>query len=95
MYIVVWSVAYQNKTETRSYAASLDDAWELWNWLVTRSAEEVTSEYRERQVREKKASVLTLFGTSPVTAVRVFTADGVEVCPELGVRGMLEPKVRS
>ena len=53
LYRVVWTVSQDEDTSTHEYIASLDDAWELWYWLTSRSVME--PEYYKRLLEQKES----------------------------------------
>jgi len=87
LYRVVWTVSQDEDTSTHEYIASLDDAWELWYWLTSRSVME--PEYYKRLLEQKRESALFApFRTPPAIEVRVYELGGAEVSPEEGSKGM-------
>ena len=87
LYRVAWTVSQDETISTREYIASLDDAWELWYWLTSRSVME--PEYQKKLLEQKRESALFApYRTPPTTEVRVYELSGAEVSPEEGTNGM-------
>ena len=90
-YRVEWTVQGEKTTSVREYVASVEDAWELWYWLTSRSVME--PEYHKKMVEERRESALFApFYVPPVITVKVYELGGAEVCPEEGSAGMYRRK---
>ena len=90
-YRVAWTVSQNDEVKEHTYIASLDDAWELWHWLTSRSVME--PEYHKRLVEQKRESALfAVFYVPPVIKVKVYELNGREVSPENGLDGMYQLK---
>lgn len=88
---VKWTITSRTETEIREYLASQHDAWELWNYLTSRS--EMEPEYHRKMVEERRTTALAASSyVPPVTTVRIYDLDGNELSPEKGLIGMFEPK---
>jgi len=90
-YRVAWTVFHGEEAIIHECIASLDDAWELWYWLTSRSKME--PEYRKWMMEQKKeSSLFSPFCATRSIIVRVYDLEGNEVSPERGLPGMQQQK---